>query len=106
PVVSSENRRYIPIGYLSKNIIASNQLLIIPESSLSSFSILSSNVHMSWMRVVAGRLESRYRYSASIVYNNFPWIELTDKQKNKLSKTGEAIIEARELYPEMNLANL
>ena len=106
PVVSSENRRYIPIGYLSDDVIASNQLLIIPDSSLSSFAILSSNVHMSWMRTVSGRLKSDYRYSASIVYNNFPWISLTDIQKKQLNETANKILKARAKYPKMTLADL
>jgi len=106
PAVSSENRRYIPIGYADKNIIASNAVLIVPNTSIYHFAILSSNIHMAWMRMVAGRLESRYRYSATIVYNNFPWIELTDQEKTKLNQTGQAILDARELYPKMNLADL
>lgn len=106
PVVSSENRRYIPIGYLSREVIASNQLLIVPESSISHFAIMSSNIHMAWMRVVAGRLESRYRYSTTIVYNNFPWIDLNEEQKNKLNKTGKAILKARELYSDWTLKQL
>ncbi|GGH71540.1 methylase [Compostibacillus humi] len=106
PRVSSENRRYIPIGYLDKNVIASDAVLIIPNASKYHFAILSSNVHMSWMRTVAGRLKSDYRYSASIVYNNFPWIQLTEEQKEKLTKTADNILKARELYPEMSLADL
>lgn len=106
PRVSSENRRYIPIGYLDKNVIASDAVLIIPNASKYHFAILSSNVHMSWMRTVAGRLKSDYRYSATIVYNNFPWVELTEQQKEKLTKTADNILKARELYPEMSLAEL
>lgn len=106
PGVSSENRRYIPIGYLSEDVITSNAALIVPYASKYHFALLSSNVHMSWIRVVAGRLESRYRYSASIVYNNFPWIELTEQQKAELNKTGGAILRVRELYPDMSLADL
>ena len=106
PVVSSENRKYIPIGYLSKDIIASNQLLVVPNAEIYHFSIMSSNVHNAWMRAVAGRLKSDYRYSASIVYNNFPWISLTEKQKEKLTNTGNEIIRARGLYPEWSLSDL
>ena len=106
PAVSSENRRYIPIGYLNKNVITSNAALIIPKAKLYHFAILSSNVHMSWMRAVAGRLESRYRYSASIVYNNFPWPSLTDIQKKKLNETANEILKARAKYSKMTLADL
>src|SRR5690625_3391198 len=106
PRVSSENRRYIPIGYLSKNVITSDAALIIPEAKLYHFAILSSNVHMSWMRAVAGRLESRYRYSTSIVYNNFPWPSLTDTQKKKLNETANEILKARAKYSKMTLADL
>lgn len=106
PRVSSENRRYIPIGYLSKNVITSDAALIIPEAKLYHFAILSSNVHMSWMRAVAGRLESRYRYSALVVYNNFPWPSLTDTQKKKLNETANEILKARAKYPKMSLADL
>lgn len=106
PVVSSENRKYIPIGYLSSEIIASNQLLIVPEAKFHHFSIMSSNVHMSWVRAVAGRLEMRYRYSASIVYNNFPWPELDEKQKERLKSTAEMILKAREIYSDWSYADL
>lgn len=106
PVVSSENRKYIPIGFLSKEIIASNQLFVVPDAEIYHFSILSSNVHNAWMRIVGGRLKSDYRYSASIVYNNFPWIILTDEQKNELTMTGKRILRARELYPDWSLADL
>lgn len=106
PRVSSENRRYIPIGYLNKSVIASDAALIVPGAKLYHFAILSSNVHMSWMRAVAGRLESRYRYSASIVYNNFPWVSLTEDQKKKLNETANEILKARAKYPEMSLADL
>lgn len=106
PAVSSENRRYIPIGYLNKKTITSNAALIIPGAKLYHFAILSSNVHMSWMRTVAGRLKSDYRYSASIVYNNFSWISLTDSQKQKLNDTANEILKARTKYPKMSLADL
>lgn len=106
PRVSSENRRYIPIGYLSRNVITSDAALIIPEAKLYHFAILSSNVHMSWMRTVAGRLKSDYRYSASIVYNNFPWPSLTDTQKKKLNETANEILKARAKYSKMTLADL
>ena len=106
PRVSSENRRYIPIGFLDENTIPTDSATIIEDATLYDFGILTSNVHMAWMRTVAGRLEMRYRYSAKIVYNNFPWPEVTEAQKEKISKTAQAILDARALYPESSLADL
>ena len=106
PSVTSERRRYIPIGFMSPNDISSNAVQIIPNASLYDFGILTSNVHMAWMRIVAGRLKSDYRYSAKIVYNNFPWPEVTDSQKEKILKTAQAILDARALYPDSSLADL
>lgn len=105
PEVSSEHRRYIPIGFLDSETIASNKLYIIPESNLYIFGVLISNVHMAWTRIVAGRLEERYSYSPA-VYNNFPWPEVTDAQKAKISETAKAILDARALYPDSSLADL
>ena len=106
PRVSSEKRKYIPIGFLSSEIIASDASLIIQNATLFDFGVLTSLVHNAWMRVVAGRLESRYRYSASIVYNNFPWCNPTDEQKVKIEQTAQAILDARAKYPESSLADL
>lgn len=106
PNTSSERRRYIPIGYLDKNTIPSNSATIITDGTLYELGILSSNMHMAWMRIVAGRLKSDYRYSAKIVYNNFPWPTPTDKQKAKIEKTAQAILDARALYPDSSLADL
>ena len=106
PRVTSERRRYIPIGFMSPNEISSDAVQIIPNASLYDFGILTSNVHMAWMRTVAGRLKSDYRYSAKIVYNNFPWPEVTDAQKKKISKTAQGILDARALYPDSSLADL
>ena len=106
PATSSENRKYIPLGFLDKNTISTNSAVIIPEATLYHFGILTSNVHMAWMRAVAGRLESRYRYSKDIVYNNFPWCEPSDTQKAAIEKTAQAIIDARNLYPDCSLADL
>lgn len=106
PRVSSENRRYIPIDFVDRNIIASDAVQIIPNATIYEFGILTSNVHMAWMRTVAGRLEMRYRYSAKIVYNNFPWPEVTREQKGKIAKTAQAILDARSLYPDSSLADL
>ncbi|HEM4385353.1 TPA: class I SAM-dependent DNA methyltransferase [Streptococcus suis] len=106
PRVSSENRRYIPIGFMNPENIASDAVQIIPNATLYHFGILTSNVHMAWMRTVAGRLKSDYRYSAKIVYNNFPWPEVTEEQKEAIAKTAQAIFDARALYPDSSLADL
>ena len=106
PYTSSENRRYIPMGFLSGDIIASDAARIIPDANLYHFGVLNSNVHMSWMRAVAGRLKSDYRYSKNIVYNNFPWPTPTDAQKAKIEKTAKGILDARAKYPDSSLADL
>ena len=106
PSNSSERRRYIPIGFLQKEIISSNANLLIPNATIYDFGILTSNVHMAWMRTVAGRLKSDYRYSAKIVYNNFPWPNPTKEQKEKIEKTAQAILDARTKYPNSSLADL
>lgn len=106
PRVSSENRRYIPIGYIDESVVASDAVMLVPESSISLFSILSSNVHMAWVRTTAGRLKSDYRYSASIVYNNFPFINLNTENKKMLKKTGNQILKARNIYKDWSLADL
>ncbi|MCF0247854.1 MAG: hypothetical protein HUJ86_04520 [Synergistes sp.] len=106
PSVSSEKRKYIPLGFMSKDTISTNANLFIPDATLYHFGILTSNVHMAWMRAVCGRLEMRYRYSKDIVYNNFPWPNPTPEQKAKIEKTAQAILDARALYPECSLADL
>jgi len=106
PRVSSETRRYIPMGYMDKDVICSDSNILIPEITLYHFGVLESNVHMAWMRVVCGRLEMRYRYSNTIVYNNFPWPTPTDEQKTKIEQTAQAILDARALYPDSSLADL
>ena len=98
PSTSSERRKYIPIGFLDHNVISSNANLIIPSATLYEFGILTSSLHNAWMRAVAGRLKSDYRYSASIVYNNFIWIEADDKQKQKISQTAQNILDIRQKY--------
>lgn len=105
PRVSSERRKYIPIGFVSKEVIASDSTQIIPDNNMYLFGILTSNVHMSWMRVVAGRLKSDYRYSP-FVYNNFPWPSPTKEQKERIEKTAQMILDARNLYPDSSLADL
>lgn len=106
PAVSSERRRYVPIGFLNKDTIATNLVITIPNASLYHFGVLTSNVHMAWMRAVCGRLKSDYRYSKDVVYNNFPWPTLTDQQKAKIEQTAQAILDARALYPDSSLADL
>lgn len=126
PEVSSQRRRYIPIGFLSSDIIASNKLYIIPNASLWMFGVMISIVHMAWMRVVCGRLKSDYSYSPSVC-NNFPWpgclsrVEMESSRKgergdlhtstflhgqNEIGKTAQAILDARALYPDSSLADL
>lgn len=106
PKVSSERRKYIPIGLLTPDILASDLVFIIPNVSLYHFGILTSNVHMAWMRAVCGRLKSDYRYSKDVVYNNFPWPAPTDEQRAKIEQTAQAILDARNLYPDCSLADL
>lgn len=106
PVVSSENREYMPIGYVSKDVIANTNAQMIPKGDLFSFGILNSKIHNSWMHTVCGRLEMRYAYSATIVYNNFPWPIPTEEQKAKIEQTAQAILDARSQFPEASLADL
>ena len=106
PKVSSENRRYIPMDYLSANIIPGDKLFCMQGATLFHFGILTSNVHMAWMRAVCGRLKSDYSYSNTIVYNNFPWPEVTVEQKAKIEQTAQAILDARTKYPDCSLADL
>ncbi|MBQ9253052.1 MAG: class I SAM-dependent DNA methyltransferase [Clostridia bacterium] len=106
PAVSTQRRRYIPIGFLSKDVIAGNKLYIIPGATVYHFGILTSNVHMAWMRLLAGRMKSDYSYSKDIVYNNFPWPEVSDDQKQQIEKTAQGILNARALYPDASLADL
>lgn len=106
PSTSSENRKYIPMGFMGKDDISTNANLIIPNATLYDFAILTSNVHMAWMRTVAGRLKSDYRYSAKIVYNNFPWPTVTEEQKQFIANTAQGILDARALYSECSLADL
>lgn len=106
PKVSSEDRRYIPICYVKPGVIINGSALMIPNASLYHFGILSSNVHNAWMRVVAGRLEMRYQYSASIVYNNFIWPNPTDEQISKIEVSAQEVLDARKKYPDITLANM
>ncbi|MBP3261511.1 DNA methyltransferase [Pseudobutyrivibrio sp.] len=106
PEVSSERRRYIPIGFMSPEVLSSNLVKLIPNANLYHFGILTSNVHMSWVRAFCGRLKSDYRYSKDVVYNNFPWPEPTAEQKENIEQTAQGILNARNLYPDSSLADL
>lgn len=106
PEVSGENRKYVPIGFMNPNVICSNKMQLIPDATIYDFGVLTSIVNMAWLRVVCGRLGMSYDYSAKIVYNNFPWPTPTDAQKAKIEKTAQAILDARNLYPECSLADL
>ena len=106
PKVSSERRRYVPMGFMSPDVLASDLVFLIPDATLYHFGIMESNVHMAWMRAVCGRLKSDYRYSKDIVYNNFPWPNPTDDQRTKIEQTAQAILDARALYPDSSLADL
>ena len=94
------------MGFLPPETIASNLISIVPSDSLYVFGILTSNVHNAWMRAVAGRLETRYRYSGGVVYNNFPWPSPDDPVKARIEQTAQAILDARALYPDCSLADL
>ena len=94
------------MGIMTPDILCSDLVFLIPKATLYHFGVLTSNVHMAWMRAVCGRLEMRYRYSKDIVYNNFPWPEPTDEQKAKIEQTAQAILDARALYPDSSLADL
>jgi len=106
PSVSSENRKFIPIGYLQPEVIASNLVFMLPNATPYHFGILSSTMHNAWMRTTCGRLKSDYRYSNTIVYNNFPWCEPTDKHHAAIEAAAQGILNARALYPESSLADL
>ena len=106
PLVSSERRRYIPIGYIDDSVIANNKVSIIPNGTLYQFGVLTSNVHNAWMRCVAMRMKSDYSYSLSVVYNTFPWPTPTDAQKAKIEQAAQAILDARALYPDCSLADM
>ncbi len=114
PLTTSRNRKYVPIGYLSKDVIANNGASFVPNANIYHFGILTSNVHMAWMRTVCGYFGPSYRYSNNIVYNNFPWPMPTDEQKAKIEQTAQMILDAREKYfseakqkgKQLSLANL
>jgi type I restriction-modification system DNA methylase subunit len=106
PQVSSQRRRYIPIGYMNQGVICSDKVRLMPNATLYHFGVLTSNVHMAWMRVICCRLKSDYSYTINIVYNNFPWPAITPEQEAEISRTAQAILDARNLYPDCSLADL
>jgi hypothetical protein len=106
PRVSSERRKYIPIGFINKNFVAGDSTLVIPNATLYEFGVLTSAMHMAWVRYVCGRLEMRYRYSASIVYNNYPWPSPSAKQKQDIENLAQGVLDARNKYPGLSLAAL
>ena len=106
PMLSSVNRRYVPIGFIDENTVASNLASVIPGGTLPIFGILASSVCMAWMRTVGSRLKSDYRFSASLVYNTFPWPSLSEKQKVKIEGAARNILAAREKYPNATMAQL
>jgi hypothetical protein len=106
PSTSSEHRKYIPVGFIKKNTISSNANLLIPNATLYEFGVLTSSMHMAWVRYVCGRLEMRYRYSASIVYNNYPWPSPADKQKAVIETAAQGVLDARNQYPDLSFATL
>ncbi|MDE6781687.1 MAG: class I SAM-dependent DNA methyltransferase, partial [Ruminococcus sp.] len=106
PSHSSENRRYIPIGFENADVICGNANFLVPNATLYEFGILASNVHMAWTRTVCGRLKSDYRYSNTVVYNNFPFPNPTPEQHTRIERTASAILNARNLYPTCTLADL
>ena len=106
PKTSSEKRKYIPMGFLDESVMCGDALQVIPDATLYHFGVLESLVHMSWMRIVAGRLEMRYRYSSSLVYNCFVWPSVSDEQRERISRTARGILEARGKYADSSLAEL
>ena len=106
PEVSSERRRYVPMDYISADTICTNAMRFVPDASRYEFGVMTSIVHNSWMRVVCGRMKSDYDYSNTIVYNNFPWPQASDEQKQKVEVTAQAILDARSMYPDNTLADL
>ncbi|NLY40882.1 MAG: hypothetical protein GX055_04585 [Desulfovibrionales bacterium] len=107
PKVTSERRIYLPIGFEDSNTFVSDLVFVLPNATLYHFGLLSSLMHNAWMRAVAGRLESRYRYSVGIVYNNFPWPqEPSDTKRQAIENAAQAVLDARALFPESSLADL
>jgi hypothetical protein len=106
PRVSSERRRYIPMGFIKSGTIVTDRVQIIIDANLYDFGVIISNVHMAWMRITCMRLKSDYSYSKDVVYNNFPWCTPTDEQRIRIEQTAQGILDARALYPNSSLADL
>lgn len=106
PSVSSEKRIYVPIGFMDAEVISSNAAQIIPGATIYHFGVLTSNVHMAWMRAVGGRLKSDYRYSKEIVYNPFPWPNPTEAQRRRIEETAQYILTVRAQYPDTPMSTL
>lgn len=107
PKVSSERRDYVPLGFMSPEVIINPTVLVVPNASIYDFGVLQSNMHMAWMRAVCGRMKSDYQYSASIVYNNFPWpVALSDKQREAVESAAQTVLDARAQFPQSSLADL
>jgi len=106
PKVSSENRYYVPLGFMTPEKIINPTVLIIPNASIYDFGVLQSTMHMAWMRAVCGRMKSDYQYSATIVYNTFPWPAPTDKQHNAIETAAQSVLDGRARFPEATLADL
>lgn len=106
PRHSSQSRNYIPIGFIPGDVICGDANLLVPDASVYQFGIMTSSVHMAWVKTVCGRIKSDYRYSIKTVYNNFPWPDVTEEQKAKIESTAQAILDAREKYPDASMADL
>src|SRR5690606_19000245 len=107
PEVSSERRPYIPMGFMSPKVLCSNLVKLMPGATPFHFGVLSSTMHMAWVRHIAGRLKSDFRYSAKLVYNNYPWPQdVTDAQRNAVTEAAQGVLDAREAHPEASLADL
>ncbi len=106
PCHSSERRHFIPMGFLSPDVICGNANMCIPDATLYHFGVLTSTMHNAWIRSTCGRLESRYRYSAGIVYNNFPWPQPSEAQQQKIEAAAQAVLNARAQFPQSSLADL
>jgi hypothetical protein len=106
PEVSSERRPFIPIAFVQQEVVCSNTVQFVPDATLYHFGILSSTIHMAWMRAVCGRLKSDYRYSNSIVYNNYPWPEPTTVQHTAVETAVQAVLDVRAAFPKATLADL
>ena len=106
PRVSSERRKYIPLGVITGDTIVTDLVHIIPNATLYHFGILTSAMHMAWMRTVCGRLKSDYRYSRDLCYNTFPWPSATEKQRQHIESLAQTVFDVRETYPELTLAQM